>query len=745
MSSNTELTTTTPGALSIGLCLHDLKYDAAASLKQAQLDGFDFITTGVCNNVNNNKNNNDNKITTRSDVLALSAKWWRSNVVGILDHDNATNMWSKYIDDDSTPFDFCHHMQLPAVILPSLGNSTTTTDGNTETMVTDIDEASMSATSHHELLIHQYASRLGNVTTKSSSSSMQYWVPVPCTRQGLQDWQLFYQLVGRNSNVKILLQLQPIGGNGNNAATADSFASQMRLLHVFLGEPVAAVGLSTKLFLTNRKGFPTLAKLHQVIVTHTLTRIGRTVKFILFGPSLHTQSLSNLPQALGATGCLPYRQYLQHLRSQSSVVSACDSPEASMECNYLDRLQKPLQPLSDHLDYETYETFERDPVKYVKYQEAIYMALQDLIIYNNNSPPQQVTVFVVGAGRGPLVTAVMDAFESLDQITSGKFFPQLNIVVVEKNPSAVLILQSRAQADPQWQKYAAGGNLVIVPSDLRNVTLESYHGKRADIVVSELLGSFGDNELSPECLDSFYATAVCQPSTISIPSRYTSYVALVNSAKLHAQAQQQALYPNEHVTNMVGMVKAMETPYVVRTHACSQMSAEQECWVFEHPSSSKTLPSALHDRDCVLNFEPASHGGCGYGSGYGHVDANLNATTTMNDSESCGLSWTCTGLLGTFSADLYTGRNGQGTSCISIAPTNFSVGMFSWFPLYFPIHEPLLVPAGASVRVYLWRKQSLEQSKVWYEWALAVHRNGEMLSTTNIHNPGGRSYSVSMK
>ena len=37
----------------------------------------------------------------------------------------------------------------------------------------------------------------------------------------------------------------------------------------------------------------------------------------------------------------------------------------------------------------------------------------------------------------------------------------------------------------------------LVFGDMRKVSLP----EEADIVVSELLGSFGDNELSPECLD----------------------------------------------------------------------------------------------------------------------------------------------------------------------------------------------------------------------------------------------------
>jgi protein arginine N-methyltransferase 5 len=274
---------------------------------------------------------------------------------------------------------------------------------------------------------------------------------------------------------------------------------------------------------------------------------------------------------------------------------------------------------------------------------------------------------------------------------------------------------------------------------LRNLTLEGCGGYVADVVVSELLGSFGDNELSPECLDSFYKTSVCRPDTISIPTRYTSYLSLVSSAKLHSQAKQQALYPNDYDSGVQGLLKAMETPYVVRTHACSQMSEEKECWTFTHPSPTPTLE---HHREIILNMESKEIADYRYGNGYGPVTATLDMAVQSTTPD---VAWTCTGLLGTFSADLYTSQQGRGTPQISIAPANFSMGMFSWFPLYFPISEPLLIPPGAVARVYLWRRQSLDHAKVWYEWSVAVHRDGQLLAATPIHNPGGRSYYVSMK
>ena len=58
---------------------------------------------------------------------------------------------------------------------------------------------------------------------------------------------------------------------------------------------------------------------------------------------------------------------------------------------------------------------------------------------------------------------------------------------------------------------------------------------KADILVSELLGSFGDNELSPECLDG--AQRFLKPDTgISIPMSYTSFITPISSTKLHQVA-----------------------------------------------------------------------------------------------------------------------------------------------------------------------------------------------------------------
>ncbi len=159
------------------------------------------------------------------------------------------------------------------------------------------------------------------------------------------------------------------------------------------------------------------------------------------------------------------------------------------------------------------------------------------------------------------------------------------------------------------------------------------------------------------------------------------------------------------------------------------------------------------------------------------LDKNVEALTKQSTA-TVPTPITIHGFLGTFTADLFdenhpSVRNlmgpgmeasGNPPTQISTAPSNFSKDMFSWFPLYFPLREPMSVPAGASVGVSIWRRTDgatgysqpapilgksgfpivNPQNRVWYEWCAKVHRGGEILGVSPIHNPNGRSYYVSM-
>ena len=90
-------------------------------------------------------------------------------------------------------------------------------------------------------------------------------------------------------------------------------------------------------------------------------------------------------------------------------------------------------------------------------------------------------------------------------------------------------------------------------------------------MVSELLGSFGDNELSPECLDGAQKF-LRFPHGVSIPYEYTSWVAPVSSSKLWNDVK------------AFSTLKAIETPYVVKLFEHALLSEPVPCFTFRHPS-----------------------------------------------------------------------------------------------------------------------------------------------------------------
>jgi len=661
--------------------------DAALALQQALADGFNFVTTDLVSSLDDTS--------VRNDVTQLSCRHWSTSVVGRL---KTTSKAPNSKDGTTLALQWAHHMNLPAVLLPPVPSDN----------------------------IHNYAANLLQKALQTTELSFQLWVPLYLSQSSLQDWAMMYKMCDGNHHIGAALTLQPLP-SGPNFQPAAYIAEQLQLMHTALGmAPIRAIVLPTNMFLTNKRGYPTLSKSHQLIVEELLRRIGRTVRFLIDGEPVH----NTIPSPhCGQSRALPYLQYVQHVRKRPAVTSALDTDEAKLETPHLDSLQRQLQPLKDHLEFQTYEIFEKDPVKYAKYQEALSLALQD------RRSLQNCVVFVVGAGRGPLVTCALQAYKDLGAASRPK-----NLVVwaVEKNPSAVMYLKSMAQSHPMWKE----AGVQVLCQDLRRLSRTDVQDLTCDIVVSELLGSFGDNELSPECLDAFFRTDVVGPDTLSIPMNYTALLAPVSSAELHSQAKTRALYPNEDDSGVIGMQQALETPYVVRTHAASQTHEEAQCWNFCHPA---TNDGGL-ERETILDFQPHPTGGVGYSSGYG---AHSATNETVAESGPDGLkanAFVLNGLLGTFTADLYRcSRNGSEYRCqLSTAPRNFSVGMFSWFPLFFPLREALSVPMGASIRVYLWRRVGDSSEKVWYEWSVAVHRDGELLSVTPIHNPGGRSSGIGM-
>ena len=223
--------------------------------------------------------------------------------------------------------------------------------------------------------------------------------------------------------------------------------------------------------------------------------------------------------------------------------------------------------------------------------------------------------------------------------------------------------------------------------------------QKAHIIVSELLGAFGGNELSPECLDG--GLEMLRDDGFSIPQSYASYIVPITN---------NAVYSRIGDWRLRTMPSDFEQPYGVLLQRHHRLSEVQKCWSFHHPTKHVLENNSHNARQCTLEF-------------------------VIDDSvpEEGGGS-VIHGIAGYFDAVLY------GDVTLSIHPDTASEEMYSshsWHPIYFPLLDPVECDRGDKVTVHLWRKVSAEC--VWYEWCLSTP------TMSRIHNPFHRSYQINLQ
>ncbi|CAG9467797.1 unnamed protein product [Pedinophyceae sp. YPF-701] len=428
----------------------------------------------------------------------------------------------------------------------------------------------------------------------------------------------------------------------------------------WLGEPVRALSISTDAFLANNRGYPVLPRRIQEVL-RTFFRHG--VQVVLSGPPLITP-----PEDATAAARHPlaaYRDYLAYVLT--SVEQPAEGELAVMHAD--DVLQVPLQPLKDHLESSTYEIFERDTPKYSAYERAIARALADRAKADADGAPRTQVCMVVGAGRGPLIKCALAG--------SAQTGVPVRVYAVEKNPNALITLQHMHHAEG-W-----GDRVVLVCEDMRTWQFP----EAADLILSELLGSFGDNELSPECLDG--AMRALRPDGVAIPDSYCNYLQPVSSAQLR-----------QGLEDLGEDGRFFETPIVVKMKRFCAVDSPQKAMTFAHPAPGGQPPD--NERYVVLTFRVPDDQGA----------RNID------------------GFAGYFDCHLYDDIS------LSIVPGAHTPGMYSWFPAFFPLRSPVRCAPGATVELHMWRR--VGAAAVWYEWAVTAPH------ATQIHNRGGSKYEVGL-
>lgn len=184
----------------------------------------------------------------------------------------------------------------------------------------------------------------------------------------------------------------------------------------------------------------------------------------------------------------------------------------------------PLWPPWSNVEYEA---LERDTAKYFLYYCAINAACSD---FAKERPNTIINILVLGPGRGRLVEYSIDCL-NMNNLKGV-------IQVIESNVSCCNVLE---------EKYSDVTNVYVHPpmtirdsdeilSYIQSKSASSSikllsKDKNIDIIVSELFGSFPDNEFMPEILRTcieLFGTEKC----FSIPAEYESFIMPVFSAEL---------------------------------------------------------------------------------------------------------------------------------------------------------------------------------------------------------------------
>ncbi|KAJ5159962.1 uncharacterized protein N7482_006966 [Penicillium canariense] len=528
-------------------------------------------------------------------------------------------------------------------------------------------------------------------------------------------------------------------------------------------EPLHMLTIDASSFLKNQKGYPVLSKAHQALIAK-LMRL-RTPPWILLCDSISLIRF-RVPQSASGSGFpkkhhdpTPHLSYIRNLQQRQPA----RTPIERFGTGYQDYLQAPLQPLTVNLESITYEVFEKDPIKYEWYERAITKALRDWADQKKptSHPDGKVILAVVGAGRGPLVTRALKA--------SAEAGVEIDLWAVEKNQNAFVLLQRhnetiwggkvtlvqsdmRSWKGPRVRRHASqsgaqdqvGGSLGIEDSllytpkkshndpgrasDFSDPTSSGATHTYVDIVVSELLGSFADNELSPECLDGIN-DLINPVHGISIPASYSAHFTPISAPKLHCDVT------NQTISNPA----APETPYVVMLHAIDFLST------LDSPDNAETPNQNTANRSSGTTGATAA---TEFPTPF--VQTACDAVNPLQFAQCApdppflphSEPGVCHGLAGYFETVLY------GDVELSTNPVTMdakSATMISWFPIYFPLKTPLNVPDNGEVVVTMYRQT--DDRKVWYEWMVEVFAlERTSTSATRLTTPamsGGRSVSPS--
>ncbi|KAK7320728.1 hypothetical protein VNO77_30465 [Canavalia gladiata] len=418
-------------------------------------------------------------------------------------------------------------------------------------------------------------------------------------------WNSFRLLCDHHSQLKIALDIIRVLPSDN---------SQKR----WYGEPVAAVIIDSDIFNTKSK-----SRGHgNVTVTMSLSKRQRKLITDIFDHSIQiiitgkqVQDKTTLEDTLDSycttdSKAHPLRPCLEHIRYLYEQMDPLTEQEGS-EFALRDFLQSPSQPIRNYSEALGHDKFERDMGKYSQYESAIAQALLDTV---SSEKASEITAAANRTGR------------------------MLRIYAVEKNPNVSIALKELVRSE-NWDDI-----VTVVTRDVRCWIAP----EKADILVSDFLGSFGDNELSPESIDK--------------AQRCDCFLQL----EVIDERQCLIITVNFQIKERKDILN-FETPCEVKIHNVFRLAPTQQVFTFHHPiySDNKEINRRYKKLQFVIPNDPGSaivHGFAGY-----------------------------------FDATLYKDVH------LGIEPSAVTPNVYTWHPMFFPLKTPICVDGGSTLEVHFWR------------------------------------------
>uniref|UniRef100_A0AC35UHL4 SWIB domain-containing protein n=1 Tax=Rhabditophanes sp. KR3021 TaxID=114890 RepID=A0AC35UHL4_9BILA len=502
-------------------------------------------------------------------------------------------------------------------------------------------------------------------------------------------WTNFRRLFGNafKNNLRLILKF--------TCEPAPEFKFGSDCLRRWLGEPMAAVGVDFDAF-TYGHSIKTAELSHKLRTTIQQVWSSNNLRCIFSHQNINMDRESR-------------NMLIETIRTHLANMDWVDTIyQTNFKITGSGYLANPLQPCGDNLSTTVYDSFESDVLKYRRYSAAIYIALDHII----------------RCGRGGLLRAANAALRRImphfDTVTF-----KIDIDCIDKNGLACDYIDNLANIVPNCAILSYIGDIRSYCRALKKQDLYL-----PDIVISELLGSFGCNELSPDLLFEC-EKHIKKEHQIWIPLVFENYIQPVTTILSTQLLNDRILFKEGNfslqgrnaITSKATFQSFKEKHYQNVNDTFDRMYVLEPCALFEI-----SMP-----RYFSTFFSPSREDGTL--TPYRDVEFIIEC-----DCEMTGFQGFFASVLSDIKDDAVGITSSQNFHKKDMYTLGLKAMPSSWYPAYFPLREPVQLFAKDKLIVCLGRYA--DDGGVWYEWNIKVYRMEEEILVTEVQNKNGESYYV---